>query len=66
MKNEEYQKKKNSKPRLLWVKIQAEHSQALAEGAAAIGVSRADFMRLILIDFLTNKNTISINNHDAK
>ena len=66
MKNEEYQKKKNSKPRLLWVQMTHEHSKALAEGAAAIGVPRADFMRSILIDFLNNKNTISINNHDAK
>jgi hypothetical protein len=62
MKNEELK----NKPRLLWVKIQMEHSKALAEGAAAIGVSRADFMRLILIDFLTNKNTITINNTNAK
>lgn len=58
MKNEDIK----NRPRLLWVKIQHEHSKALAEGAAAIGVSRADFMRLILIDFLTNKNTITINN----
>jgi len=66
MKNEEYQKRMKNKPRLLWIKIEHEYSKALAEGAAAIGVSRADFMRLILIDFLNNKSTITINNHDAK
>jgi hypothetical protein len=59
MKNEDTK----TKPRLLWVKIMPEHSKALAEQAAAIGVSRADYMRLILIDFLTNKNTITINNN---
>lgn len=56
---------KADKPRLLWVKIAPEHSKALAEQAKNIGVSRADFMRLILIDFLTNKNEIVINNNTS-
>lgn len=47
--------KENNK--LLWVKVPASHAKKLAETANAIGVSRADFMRLILINFINNEQS---------
>lgn len=38
------------RPRLLWVKIPAEYAKRLSDTAEKIGVSRADYMRLILIN----------------
>lgn len=55
-------KKSDPEPnRLLWVKIPVKHSKKLAETAESIGISRADFMRLILINFINNEqNTFTI------
>jgi hypothetical protein len=43
--------------KLLWVKVPSPCAKKLADTAAAIGVSRADFMRLILINFINNEST---------
>lgn len=43
--------------RLLWVKLPAKHAKKLADTAETIGVSRADFMRLILINFINNEQS---------
>jgi hypothetical protein len=49
----------NSK--LLWVKVPEPHATKLKDTAEKIGISRADFMRLILINFVSNEtNSISI------
>ena len=39
-----------ARPRLLWVKIPMEYAKRLSDTAEKIGVSRADYMRLILIN----------------
>ena len=49
----------NSK--LLWVKVPEPLATKLKDTAEKIGISRADFMRLILINFVSNEtNSISI------
>jgi hypothetical protein len=45
------------KTKLLWVKVPQPCAKKLGDTAAAIGVSRADFMRLILINFINNEST---------
>lgn len=47
--------------KLLWVKVPTTYASKLAENASSIGVSRADLMRLILINFINSESTISIN-----
>ena len=49
--------------KLLWVKIPTEHANTLKEKADSIGISRADFMRIILINFIATQSTITINNN---
>ena len=49
--------------KLLWVKIPTEHANTLKDKAEALGISRADFMRIILINFITTQSTITINNN---
>lgn len=51
---------KSDTAKLLWVKLPAEHAKKLKEDAESLGVSRADFMRLILINFIKSESTISI------
>jgi hypothetical protein len=47
--------------KLLWVKVPEPHATKLKDTAEKIGISRADFMRLILINFVSNEtNSISI------
>jgi len=46
-----------TKSTLLWVKLPAEHAEKLTERAHKLGISRADFMRLLLINFLTGAST---------
>jgi hypothetical protein len=47
--------------KLLWVKVPEPHATKLKDTAEKIGISRADFMRLILINFVTNdSNTFTI------
>jgi hypothetical protein len=43
-----------TRPRLLWVKVPPEHAKRLSETAEKIGISRADYMRLILINHVNN------------
>jgi hypothetical protein len=50
------------RPRLLWVKIPAEYAKRLGDTAEKIGVSRADYMRLILINHVnTDSQSFTIN-----
>lgn len=56
----------NKKYKLLWIKLPEEEAIKLRETATRIGVSRADFMRLILLNFLSNETqTINITNDKA-
>jgi predicted DNA-binding protein len=43
-----------TRPRLLWVKVPPDVSKRLSETAEKIGISRADYMRLILINHVNN------------
>ena len=49
--------------KLLWVKVPTDHANTLKEKAEALGISRADFMRIILINFITTESAITINNN---
>lgn len=53
-KSEEERTLLKTRPRLLWVKVPPEVSKRLSETAEKIGVSRADYMRLILINHVNN------------
>jgi hypothetical protein len=60
-------KKEENKTKLLWVKIPEVHAIKLKETADKIGVSRADFMRLILINFVSNdQNTLVVQTAQTK
>jgi hypothetical protein len=48
---------KHNKSTLLWVKLPAEHAEKLTERAHKLGISRADFIRMLLINFLTAPGT---------
>lgn len=55
----------NNTSKLLWVKLPEPHATKLKDTADKIGISRADFMRLILINFVSNETnsfTISTQN----
>jgi predicted DNA-binding protein len=45
---------RRTRPRLLWVKVPPEHAKRLSDTAEKIGISRADYMRLILINHVNN------------
>lgn len=55
-----------TKTKLLWVKIPEVHANSLKETADKIGISRADFMRLILINFVNNEqNTFTVHTSNS-
>ena len=45
---------------LLWVKLPKKHTDKLKKDAMALGVSRADLMRIILINHIQNGHTLTI------
>jgi hypothetical protein len=53
--------KNPDRTKLLWVKLPENHADRLASEARNMGVSRADLMRLILIHYVQNNHTFTIN-----